>query len=256
MYKVLIVEDEKLIRKGLIFSINWSEYNCSVVGEAENGKEGSEKILEYEPDIVIMDINMPVMNGLKMLEKTFDEVEYCAIVISGHSDFDYAKQAIHYGVSEYLLKPVDHEELKRALVRATKHLEMRRNFEYVRQQKEMITTQVIAVELVSEQLSYFVQSMIKIIEERYMDKLTMQDCVVELSASTTLLNKKFKKETGTTFNDYLNRYRIQKAIELLKENKMPVYQIAECTGFRNYKYFNQVFNKYVGCSPTSYQTAL
>ena len=101
-------------------------------------------------------------------------------------------------------------------------------------------------------LSFYTKSIIEIIEESYRTKLQMQDCVERLKVSATLLNNKFKNEVGLTFNDYLNRYRIQVSIKLLKENKMPIYKIAEETGFRDYKYFSKVFNKYVGCSPSEY----
>ena len=101
-------------------------------------------------------------------------------------------------------------------------------------------------------LSFYVKSVIEVIENEYMNKLVMQDIVDKLKVSATLLNTKFKSEVGLTINDYLNRYRIQIAINLLKENKMPLYQIAENTGFSDYKYFNKVFNKYIGCSPSDY----
>ena len=66
MYKVLIVEDEDIIRKGLLFMVNWQEADCVVVGEAVDGLEGLEKIRETNPDIVVVDINMPVKDGLSM----------------------------------------------------------------------------------------------------------------------------------------------------------------------------------------------
>ena len=73
MYKVLIVEDEDIIRKGLLFTVNWQEAGCVVVGEAVDGEEGLEKIRETRPDIVIVDINMPIKDGLAMLEESIGE---------------------------------------------------------------------------------------------------------------------------------------------------------------------------------------
>lgn len=79
MYRVLLVEDEEIIRKGIRYSVPWEECGCSVVGEAENGAAGEEKIAELQPDIVITDITMPVKNGLEMIADTREKFNYIAI---------------------------------------------------------------------------------------------------------------------------------------------------------------------------------
>ena len=78
MYRVLLVEDEEIIRKGIRYSVPWEECGCSVVGEAENGAAGEEKIAELQPDIVITDITMPVKNGLEMIADTREKFNYIA----------------------------------------------------------------------------------------------------------------------------------------------------------------------------------
>lgn len=94
MYRVLLVEDEEIIRKGIRYSVPWEEYGCSVVAEAENGAVGEEKIAELRPDIVITDITMPVKSGLEMIADTREEYKYIAIILTGYSEFEYAQQAI------------------------------------------------------------------------------------------------------------------------------------------------------------------
>ena len=113
MYKVLLAEDEDIIRKGLMFTADWGAWNCLVAGEASDGEEGVEKIRQIKPDIVVADIRMPVKSGLKMLEETIGEYGYEAIILSGYSDFEYARQALRLGVTEYLLKPVDFNSCRR-----------------------------------------------------------------------------------------------------------------------------------------------
>lgn len=111
MYRVLLVEDEEIIRKGIRYSVPWEEYGCSVVAEAENGAVGEEKIAELRPDIVITDITMPVKSGLEMIADTREEYKYIAIILTGYSEFEYAQQAIRNGVSDYVLKPLDMDEM-------------------------------------------------------------------------------------------------------------------------------------------------
>lgn len=107
MLKVLLVEDENLIRRGLQYKMDWTEVNCVVVGEAATGQEGLTQIKALRPDIVITDIRMPDMDGLEMLREGRGVCPFHAIIISGYGEFDYAQQAIRLGVAEYLLKPVD-----------------------------------------------------------------------------------------------------------------------------------------------------
>ena len=114
----MLVEDEAIIRKGIRYSVPWEEYGCCVVGEAENGQTGEEKIAELRPDIVVTDITMPLKSGLEMIRDTHDQYKYIPIILTGYSEFEYAQQAIRSGVSGYVLKPLDIEEMCAVLERA------------------------------------------------------------------------------------------------------------------------------------------
>ena len=94
--------------------------------------------------------------------------------------------------------------------------------------------------------------MMDYIRQHYSSRVSLTDVSEQCGMSCTYLNSKFKSDTGYTFNDFLNRYRMQKAVELLKENKYKVYEIADLVGFSDYKYFIKVFKKYVGCSPVRF----
>ena len=114
MYRVMIVEDEELLRKGLIFTFDWASLNCLIVGEARNGKEGLEMIRTLNPDLVITDIKMPVMDGLTMLSQ-FKQASFESIIMTGFEEFDYAKKAIELNVAKYITKPIDEKELRAAI---------------------------------------------------------------------------------------------------------------------------------------------
>lgn len=253
MHKVLIVEDEDIMRKGLMFMPKWQEVDCIVVGEAVNGQDGLEKIRRLQPDIVIVDINMPVMDGLEMLEKSIEEYGYDAIIVSGYGEFEYAQKGISLGVTEYLLKPIDYTKLYEAI----RKIQAKRNTDSsIKNAIKQINVEKKKLGILDfeekETGNRYVDFMIKSIHENYATKLALSDISEECQMSSTYLNVKFKNATGYTFNDYLNRYRIKKAFDLLKENKYMIYEIAEMVGFSDYKYFIKVFKKYVGCSPARF----
>lgn len=247
MIKVLICEDEYMIRKGLIFSIDWEKCGCIVIGESDNGEDGIQKIQELNPNIVITDINMPVCDGLTMIQKTYEEYDYSAIILSGYNEFEYAKQAIAMGVVEYLLKPVASDEMEKAIMRAIEQWKMR---QYYHESNQMQILNDFLMPLSSD--DELVHRMIDYIQQNYMKKLTMKELSEVFSFSETHLNNRFKEVCKTTFNDYLNKVRIQKAIEIMQKKGDYIYEIAAECGFSDYKYFSVVFRKYVGCSPKEF----
>ncbi len=130
MFEVLVVEDEDLIRKGLVYTFNWLAYDCVVIGEACNGKEALDMIHKYKPDIVITDIKMPLVDGLEMIA-SFEKRSFEAVIISGYAEFEYAKKAIKYDVSDFLLKPIDHAELGKVIEKLTEKIKRKRMMELV-----------------------------------------------------------------------------------------------------------------------------
>ena len=94
-----------------------------------------------------------------------------------------------------------------------------------------------------------VQKLLDYIRLHYHEKISLSELSEAYGFSSTYLNTKFKQETNYTFNDFLNRYRILQATDLLRQNRLKVYEVAEAVGFQDYKYFNQVFKKYVGQAP-------
>ena len=124
MYKLLIVEDEGLIREGLNYLIDWDEYGIEIVGEAINGKHGIELVEQLHPDIIITDIKMPVMNGLDMIKYLRRENPTIKIIVtSGYDDFQFVREALVQGVENYLLKPVKDTELASTILAVLEKLE-------------------------------------------------------------------------------------------------------------------------------------
>ena len=121
-----------------------------------------------------------------------------------------------------------------------------------KEKEEWKNIQLIPKEGTSSEDDAVVKEMLAFIRQHYREKLVSQDVVDALNYSETFLNKKFKKQMGTTFIEYLNRFRIQKALELLREGRTAVQDVSWQCGIGDYKYFNMVFKKYIGCSPKEY----
>lgn len=246
MYKVLVVEDEERIRKGLLFLTDWLKAGCAVAGEAADGQEGLRLIEQLSPDIVIADVKMPFLDGISMLEAAQKKCAFEAIVLSGYSEFTYAQKAVSLGVTEYLLKPLDFKLLYRALEKSCAKRAAARQAEALRAAAQ--TSRQEPPRLPARSSKYTAR-LLERIQSSYAEKLSLSGLSEEYGVSATHLNAQFKKETGSTFNDFLNRFRIQRAAELLQSGRLKVYEAAEAVGFADYKYFTQVFKKYAGCPP-------
>lgn len=257
MYSVLLVEDEEIIRKGIKHSVPWESFGCYVVGEAQNGEEGILMIEELKPDIVVTDINMPVVDGLRMIAETKCGYDYVAVILTGYSDFEYAKEAIRNGVSNYVLKPLNMEEMKETLERAV--LESR-NIHCLRRRseeaKELGNISLIGEWEHKDLQDTVVKQVLEYLYQNYQEKVTLSDLEEQLHYSERYINQKFQKELGTTVIEYLNRYRIQKALQLIKQEKIPLSDIGYECGIGEYKYFNHVFKKYLGCSVKEYKAKI
>ncbi len=252
MYRVLLVEDEDIIRKGLMFTADWANVNCVVIGEARNGIEGLERIRNDHPDIVIADVNMPEMDGLQMLEKSIEEFKYNAIIVSGYNEFEYARKGISLGITEYLLKPVNYNELYSAI---RKIIDKRVRISKLQDEQRILNVEKHKMGIIDQTMktatgNRYVNQMLECVCKDYNKRIALTDISAECGMSCTYLNNKFKESTGYTFNDYLNRYRMQKAIEFMKMEKYKIYEVADMVGFSDYKYFIRVFKKYTGYSPT------
>lgn len=127
MYKILIADDEALMRKGLCTLIDWAKLGCQIVGTAENGLQAKQAVLDYQPDIIIADIKMPVMDGLELARWVCGAQRQIQIILlTAFADFSYAQQAIQYGVSDYVTKTGNMNDIVAAVERCKQKLDQQR----------------------------------------------------------------------------------------------------------------------------------
>ncbi|MFI3256911.1 MAG: response regulator [Spirochaetales bacterium] len=244
MLKVLIVEDEKLTRQGLRYTIDWASVNCVVVGEASNGIEALELLKTLDCNIIITDVKMPQMNGIdliKTLQKTENDYEF--IILTAYDKFEYAHSAIKVGVIDFLLKPFDNEQLYDVLRKAHKKIE----------KKHADTTNMLRFDIDKHSKVKYVEHAIKYIQDNYAHDVTLNEAASSLHISTGHLYRLFKKEIGCSFNTFLTQYRMHIAMNLLKDIDVKIYEVAQKVGYTDTNYFSALFKKIVGINPSEYQ---
>ena len=256
LLKVVIVEDEEIIRKGLTFALNWLDMGCIIVGTAKDGAEGLEIIEREHPDIVLTDIKMPKMNGLKMVEEGLKRGHFYSLVLTSYSEFELARQAIHMGVTDYLLKPVDEDELREALDKIRRQIAYASKYEKIEKisQDRILTVcdEWKIFDSAKNSMDPYVKKTYEFIKQYYREKLSINQVAEGLGVSTSYLSRKLKAELNTTFVDLLNQYRIKKALSLLNEGTMRIYEISDELGFGEYKHFCSVFKKYTNVTPSEF----
>ncbi|ATD54176.1 response regulator transcription factor [Clostridium chauvoei] len=159
MYKVMLVDDEKLILQGLLNIIEWDKLDLKVIHSAEDGKEALEKFKETPVDIIVTDINMPRLTGLELLKevkKLNNNVKF--IILSGYDEFNYARTAIRLGVENYILKPIDEEELEATLKKLRNKIEEERSIDMRVLEKNSVLLQFINGKISKDELSHMKDS--------------------------------------------------------------------------------------------------
>ncbi|NLL78222.1 MAG: AraC family transcriptional regulator [Clostridiales bacterium] len=245
MYKALIIDDEKPVRIAISKLGHWSHYHIQTPEMTCNGMDALSSMRELHPDLVFVDMNMPVMNGCEFLKKAsveFPQSRY--IVISGYDDFSYAQQAIRYGASDYLLKPIVEEELNHAIEQAILSLNPSETFGQDNAQPEHITPE----EVVAIIKDY--------IENNYCTNIKITMFAEKYFFSIEYLTKLFKSKYGYSIYEYVLKLRMERARELLAKEENKIIDIAQRLGYADNHYFSKAFRNYFGISPTQYRQEL
>ena len=244
MYRVILVDDERLIIRGLSSVVPWAELGCEVAGVAYDGKSGLELIRSLNPDIVMTDIRMPNMDGLTMLAAIRSEYpQIQTAVLTAYRDFDYARQALTLGVCRYLLKPSNLDELKETIRLMVSRLD---TMPEPREEQEEETVHAAGNHLVRAALAY-------IREHCSEQHLSLGEVADHVYVSQWHLSKLLNRETEQSFFDLLGSMRISRAKELLSDASMRIQDVAEATGFSDVAHFSRSFKRFAGCTPGEYR---
>lgn len=245
MLRVVIIEDEYYVRKGMIQTIPWSTLNCKIVGEASNGKEGIKVVEKLKPNIVITDIEMPVISGIEMmriLRRNGCIAHF--IFLTAHQKFTYVHEALKMEVVDYLLKPVNHDELAKSIQKIGDRF-YRNNIQALTKESEDEDN--------IQANNIYIKRAILYVRNNYTKDISVTTVSQYLAISEAYFCRLFKKETGFTFWQYLTNYRIHVATGLLYNFPLKIYEVANQVGFADTNYFSVVFKKIMGVTPTEYQ---
>ena len=236
MIKVMIVDDEKIVRLGLQSLADWEDLGFSLSYEASNGLQALE-LLEQHPEIriVFADIQMPKMDGLQFLEEVARrKYPVAVIVLSAHDRYDLIRKAFRLGVFDYVIKTeMNREEILKQLRNASLKLNL--------------------IDAIDEDYSRPVSLAKKFIKDNFTSKsLSLAMVSSHVGISENHLSSIFARQTGKTITEYITQMRVERAKTLLKDTNYKVYEIAEHVGFTNTEYFSKIFKKYTGKSPNRY----
>lgn len=405
MQTMMVIDDEYLVRVGIKETIDWGKHGIKIIGEACDGEEGLDLAIKHSPDIIITDMNMPIMDGTKFISKLRQNGLECGIIIlSAFQEFEYARTAVNHGVDAYILKPIDNSQLVETVLNVSQKIKEEKNTKhyYEKLNSELSTIKkkflidlifgnitdtekikekiaflnipndvennlvidikidkydLISKELAPEELGNFkdmvekyisevlllhskymgvvinsnpdewvvilhtdkeeeeilstikenckklasmveqkskwtvsievshlykntcsfladkfmsgvnyvmdvkedifnyrkeVKEAIAYIKNNYFKDITVEMASKQMFISSSYLMHIFKAEVGKTFSECLIDYRIEKAKELLKDSRYKIYEVSSKVGYKDVKYFSQIFKKITGMSPREY----
>ena len=235
--RVLLVDDEIIIRRGFRQLFDWEAHDCEVVGEAADGMEALSQIDSLNPEIVIMDINIPIMNGLKVIQLSrMKHPETAFIIVSGYDDFAYCREALRLQITDYILKPVDYEEFGACIDNLKIALFQQKSAEEIEGGEERIINKIV-----------------RFVQNHLAEEISLSVLAEEFHFSTQYVSQLFKNEIGVNFLTYLTNIRMEKAKKLLLSTDLPIAEVSEQTGYGDYRVFTKVFKKSEGVTPTQYR---
>lgn len=235
--RVVLVDDEIMIRQGFRQLFDWEAHGCEVVGEAADGMEAMSQIDSLNPDIVIMGINIPVMNGLKVIQLSrIKHPDTAFIIVSGYDDFAYCREALRLQITDYILKPVDYEE-----------------FGVCIDNLKIAMFQQKSTEESSESDERVINSIVRYMQNHLAEEINLSVLAEEFHFSTQYISQLFKSEIGVNFLAYLTNIRMEKAKKLLLSTPLSIADVSEQSGYSDYRVFTKVFKKSEGVTPSQFR---
>ncbi len=247
-FTYVVAEDEERMRDYLVRKISELDRRFACVGAAADGEEAIELIERFIPDVLFTDIKMPVVGGLELVRRVRDtDTDLRIVIVSGYSEFEYARQAIELGVVEYLLKPVDLGKLGDTLRRLRIKLESTAGA--VSAEFGLDAQDARADDLVKGVKAY--------LQENYRQPYSLDRLAASFGCKSAYLLRLYNRLTGSTPTQELIRLRVEKAKRLLAGHPdLEVKQVSFAVGYEDPLYFSRLFKRETGQNPTAFRESL
>ncbi len=244
MYRLMIVDDEVEILNGLAL-FDWASCGFQICAALPNGKEALDYVLSHPVDVALCDIKMEVMSGLDFAnEIRARELPLKIVLLTGYKDMDFISQAMHAGCYDYILKPTKFSRLI-AVFSSLKEIldeEWKRNTANMAEYGDERDNDVIQYALT------YIRS--------HLETVSLESLSDYLGLSPVYISRLFKEKTGSSFSDFYQQERFNKATEMLRNPDITIVQIASALGYTNSTNFSRAFKSSCGESPTEYRSHL
>lgn len=274
--RVLIADDEQIARETMRDYLPWAEMGMQTPICVENGALALDHLCHDKIDIFIMDIRMPIMDGMALLEEiTRRNIDVLIIVLSAYDQFEYAQKAISSRkVFEYVLKPIRRGNFCTLLQKAAAAVRSKRAesspdsqalYDKVRKNYNGFLMQghtaegiaLVRQKLEASKASAVIEHCLRAIDSHYMERtFSLNWLAEEMKLNPNYLSTRFKKETGVGFVRYVNQLRVWRAQQLLRDMRYRAGEVAGMVGFDNPQYFTRIFKEMTGIVPSEYRSRI
>ncbi|MBS5522032.1 MAG: helix-turn-helix domain-containing protein [Clostridiales bacterium] len=254
MYRVLMVDDEEIALEAMKKGVAWSRLGVSEVFTATNITDARQIIAREGIDILICDIEMPNGSGIDLVSWMKEHSrEIICVFLTCHSDFSYAKRAISLGVLDYLLKPVDYDELEEVIEKAIQKKKNEEAFSRAQVVLSDVSKNTAPVQQQENKNQRIIEETKVFIKDNIGQELSRDEVAANVFLNPDYLSRIFKKETGYSVSEYILKMRMSVACELLVKTDLSVSKIAMSCGYSHMAHFSKMFKKDTGMTPNEYR---
>lgn len=255
--KAILVDDEAVAAAAMKRRIKWDKYGIEEVFSAESMRQAIQVMEGNRIDLMLCDVEMPGGNGLELYEwvRTYSPETEC-IFVSCHPEYEYVRKALTMGSMDYVLKPVDYEEMDKILMEAADRIRQRNHHHDTvlndPGQKEKIIQKELP-ESDPEVQSDAVKDAIRYISEHLSQNMSIRDIADYAHLNPQYFMRLFKKETSKSVLEYITESRLTFAKKMLRQTNLPITEVALSAGYDNFSYFSKLFRRNEGMSPSEYR---
>ena len=252
--KAIIVDDEAVAAAALKKRIAWDKYGIHDVRCTGSMRQAIEIMENDSFDLMLCDIEMPGGSGLDLYEwvRTFSKNTEC-IFVSCHPEYEYVRKALIMGSMDYVLKPVDYEELSSIIERAVERINGRNGQNLIRGVSKSSGYDLSANVASGKFQSDAIQDAVDYICSNLDTNMSINDIAEVAHLNAQYFMRLFKKETGKPVLEFITECRLNRAKQILKESNMPIAEVSLTVGYDNFSYFSKLFKRYEGMTPSEYR---